>query len=78
VIAVGGFRNGGQELTILAVQAAMMIQNMIIVGDNRPTAHFGGSGWSGHPGGIEQDSVGLETVRHLGKRVAEVAVTMQR
>ncbi|MBA4395018.1 MAG: flavodoxin family protein [Desulfobacca sp.] len=76
VIAVGGFRNGGQELTIQTVQAAMLIQNMIIVGDNRPTAHFGGTAWSAHPGGIEQDTVGLDTVRNLGKRVAEVAAKM--
>ncbi|MFH0786922.1 MAG: flavodoxin family protein [Pseudomonadota bacterium] len=76
VIAVGGFRNGGQELTIQAVQAAMLIHNMVVVGDSRPTAHFGGAAWSAHPGGITEDTVGLDTARNLGKRVAEVALKM--
>lgn len=78
VIAVGGFRNGGQEQTIQAVQSAMLIQNMIVVGDSRPTAHFGGTAWSAHPGGSDQDQVGLETVRNLGQRVAEVALMVHR
>lgn len=75
-LAVGGFRNGGQEQTVQTIQAAMLIQNMIIVGDSRPTAHFGGTAWSAHPGGIDQDTVGLDTCRNLGKRVAEVAAKM--
>ena len=51
VIAVGGVRNGGQSLTIQAVQAALLVQDMVIVSDGRPTAHFGGTVWSGHPDG---------------------------
>lgn len=73
VIAVGGFRNGGQETTIQAVQSAMLIQDMIVVGDGRPGAHFGGTMWSAHPDGIEKDDFGLNTVQNLGRRVAEVA-----
>ena len=73
VLTVGGFRSGGQEITIQSVQAAMLVQDMIIVGDGKPFAHFGGTLWSGHPEGIAQDAFGLETARNLGKRVAEVA-----
>jgi len=75
-VAVGGFRNGGQEAVIQSVHAIMLVQDMIVVGDGRPGAHFGGTTWSGHPEGIEHDAAGLETVRSLGRRVAEVALKM--
>jgi multimeric flavodoxin WrbA len=78
VIAVGGFRNGGQELTIQSVQAAMLVQDMVVVSEGRPTSHYGATLWSGHPDGIEKDMFGLETARSLGKRVAEVAAKMHR
>jgi len=78
VIAVGGFRNGGQELTIQAVQAAMLAQDMVVVSEGRPTSHYGATLWSGHPDGIEKDTFGLETARNLGKRVAEVAAMMHQ
>lgn len=77
VIAVGGFRNGGQETAIHTVHAAMLIQDMIIVGDGFDTFHFGGMVWSGHPGGHENDGTGLASARNLGKRVAEVAGRMR-
>ena len=75
-IAVGGIRNGGQELTIQAVHAAMLVQDMVVVSEGRPTSHYGATLWSGHPEGIEKDTFGLETARNLGKRVAEVAARM--
>jgi len=73
-IAVGGFRNGGQEAVIQSVHAVMLVQDMIVVGDGKPGAHFGGTMWSGHPEGIDNDQPGLETVQSLGRRVAEVAL----
>jgi multimeric flavodoxin WrbA len=78
VIAVGGFRSGGQELTIQSVHAAMLVQDMVVVSEGKPTSHYGATLWSGHPDGIEKDTFGLETARNLGKRVAEVAVKMHR
>jgi multimeric flavodoxin WrbA len=75
-IAVGGIRNGGQELAIQAVQAAMLVQDMVVVSEGRPTSHYGATLWSGHPDGIEKDVFGLETARNLGKRVTEVAARM--
>lgn len=75
VLTVGGSRNGGQELTIQAVHAAMMIHDMIIVGDGN---HFGGTGWSNHPDGYEGDDTGVETARLTGKRMAEVLGLMSR
>jgi multimeric flavodoxin WrbA len=73
VLAIGGIRNGGQELTIQAVQAAMLCHDMVVVGDGQPTAHFGAALWSGSPGGIIGDDPGLQTARNLGRRVAEIA-----
>ncbi len=78
VIAVGGVRNGGQELAIQAVQSAMLVQDMIVVSEGKPTSHFGATLWSGHPDGIEKDSFGLETAQSLGRRVAEVALKIHR
>ncbi|MBN2563287.1 MAG: flavodoxin family protein [Phycisphaerae bacterium] len=76
VFAVGGVRNGGQELTIQAVRSAMLCHDMICVSEGKPTAHLGGTVHSGHEGGVEADTFGLETVRNLGRRVAEVALML--
>jgi multimeric flavodoxin WrbA len=73
VIAVGGARNGGQELTVRSVQVALMSQQMIVVGDAPPSGHWGGTAWSGTEGGVEKDEFGLSTARNLGRRIAGVA-----
>ncbi len=73
-VAVGGARNGGQELTLQAIHSALLCQEMIIVGDGRPTAHAGGAVWNPGTDDISDDEVGLATVRNLGRRVAEVAL----
>lgn len=77
VLAVGGVRNGGQELTMQAVQAACLCHDMICVSDGRETAHFGAALWSGGPDGLENDAIGLETTRNLGRRVAELACRLK-
>ena len=73
VLAVAGGRNGGQEITIQSVHAALLGQDMIIVGDGKPTSHLGATLWSGAKGGITADKIGLATAKNLGRRVAEVA-----
>ena len=73
-VAVGGARNGGQELTIRSVQTALMGQEMIIVGDGQPTGHWGGTVWSGCEGGVSNDEFGLSTAKNLGRRVAQLAL----
>ena len=73
VLAVGACRNGGQEITIQSVHAALLGQDMILVGDGKPTSHLGATLWSGAKGGITADKIGLATARNLGRRVAEVA-----
>lgn len=76
-IAVGGVRNGGQETTIQAIHAAMLIQDMVVVGDGVTTMHYGGTVWSGHPDGFAQDLNGLESVCNLGRRVAGLALKLR-
>jgi multimeric flavodoxin WrbA len=74
VVAVGGVRNGGQELTIQSIQAALMCQEMLVVGDGRPTAHTGATLWNSGKDDLSEDEFGLGTARNLGRRVAEVAL----
>ena len=74
VLAVGGARNGGQELTIQSVQAALLCQEMIIVGDARPGARIGATIWNDGKGEVTRDEFGMTTARNLGRRVAEVAL----
>ena len=76
VVAVGGVRNGGQELAIESVQAALFCQEMILVGDGRPTAHTGATLLNQNDD-ISQDEFGLSTARNLGRRVAEVALALR-
>jgi multimeric flavodoxin WrbA len=74
VLAVGGARNGGQELTIQSIQTALFCQEMIVVGESRPTAHFGPGVWNNKSfDGVTNDEVGMGAVKNLGRRVARVA-----
>jgi multimeric flavodoxin WrbA len=75
VLAVGGVRNGGQELAIAGVQAALMCQEMLVVGDGRPTAHTGAT-LVNTGDSIADDEFGLQTARNLGRHVAEVALQL--
>ena len=74
VIAVGGSRNGGQELTIQGVHAAMMIHGMILVGDGE---HFGSAAWSNHPDGYQEDTTGIASATDLGRHMAAIARMMK-
>jgi multimeric flavodoxin WrbA len=83
VLAVGGGRNGGVELTVRSVQVCLMSQQMIVVGDGLPTGHWGGTVWAGSPAAkvgsttdVTRDEEGMATVKNLGRRVAEVALRL--
>jgi multimeric flavodoxin WrbA len=73
-LAVGGVRSGGQELAIQNVQAALYCQEMLVVGDGRPTGHFGARLWNPGTDDISGDEFGVATARNLGRHVAEVAL----
>jgi len=72
VLAVGGARNGGQELTIKSVQTALLCQNMIVVGEAKPSCHTGAAVWNNGEHFLK-DEVNKATASSLGRRVAEVA-----
>ena len=73
-LAVGGMRNGGQEITLQAVRTVLLCHDMICVSEGKDTAHFGATLVSGGEGGIEADTFGLKTARNLGRRVAQLAL----
>lgn len=72
VLAVGGFRNGGQELVIEQIHSIMLCFGMIPVG-GRPPAFQGATVLAANDD-IGQDALGLDTARKLGIRVAEAAL----
>jgi multimeric flavodoxin WrbA len=75
-LAVGAARNGGQELTLQTIHAAMLCQDMIIVSEGKPTSRLGGILVSTKDD-ISSDSAGLATAQGLGRRVAEVASALR-
>jgi multimeric flavodoxin WrbA len=74
VVAVGAFRNGGQELTIEQIQAILLCYGMIPVGGHAPA--FQGATLLSTNDSIAQDDLGLKTAAQLGKHVSEVALKM--
>lgn len=76
-VAVGAARNGGQELTLQTVHAAMLCHDMILVSEGRPTARLGGILVSVKDD-VSQDQTGMATARSLGRRVAEVALLLRK
>ncbi len=73
VVAVGGSRNGGQEVTIRSVQDSLFCYDMVLVGTGR---RFGAAIWS--KGGASNDKEGLAEAKKLGRRVAETAVRIRK
>lgn len=71
-IAVGGSRNGGQDLTLMNIHAAFMIHDMLVISDGSPTAHFGGTGWERAPETPAKDQLSLDTMKNTGYRMAEM------
>jgi len=76
VLAVGGTRNGGQELAIQSILPALLCQEMIVVGNGRPQPRTGATLWNSGADGITKDEIGIATAKSLGRRVAEVALKL--
>ncbi|MBN2508391.1 MAG: flavodoxin family protein [Verrucomicrobia bacterium] len=72
-VAVGAFRNGGQELVIEQIHTAMLCFGMIPVGGHPPA--FQGATLLSVKDSIAQDDLGLKTAAQLGKRIGELALT---
>jgi len=76
VIAVGGARNGGQLLAVESVQGALYCQEMIVVGAGPPTTRCGAAVWSQKDKDVTEDEAGMQAVRDVGRRVAELALRL--
>ena len=74
-IAVGGGRNTGVELILQQLIMFMLSQEMLLVGDGNPGDHWGGTMQS-QGDDLSKDEGSLNTVRGVGKRVAEIALRM--
>jgi multimeric flavodoxin WrbA len=74
-IAVGAGRNTGVELILQQLIMFMLSQEMIVVGDGKPGDHWGGTMQS-QGDDLSKDEGSLNTVRGVGKRVAEIALRM--
>ncbi|MHC4581439.1 MAG: flavodoxin family protein [Planctomycetota bacterium] len=75
VLAVGAYRNGGQELVIEQIQSVLLCHEMMIVG-GKPGAHQGATLWNLAKDDITKDEFGMDTARKLGIRVAEAAIQL--
>ncbi|NQT86202.1 flavodoxin family protein [bacterium] len=75
IVAVGGARNGGQELTIQSIQAALLSHEMLVVGTSRPTGRIGAALWN-QGDDISGDGFGLACAKDLGRHVAQVALRL--
>ncbi|MFX0029092.1 MAG: flavodoxin family protein [Candidatus Hermodarchaeota archaeon] len=72
-LAVGGDRNGGQELAIRSILDFFQQNHIISVSGGAFGANLGASLWSKDLGskGIESDKEGLKSIRKVIKRMAE-------
>jgi len=66
-IACGGFRNGGQELTLQCMHTFFLQQDMYAIADGPGFSHSGAA----IVGRAQGDEVGLRTVDNLARRVAQ-------
>ncbi|MBN2048677.1 MAG: flavodoxin family protein [Anaerolineaceae bacterium] len=64
-IACGGFRNGGQELTLQAMHTYFLQQDMLAAADGPNLSHSGAA----IVGSAAEDRIGLITVDHLVDKI---------
>lgn len=77
-IAVGGMRNGGVETTLQTITNHFLSMGSVISSGGF-FAYNGGSVWSNDQKakGAEADTVGMETVRIVARKIATLAVLMK-
>jgi multimeric flavodoxin WrbA len=86
-VAVGAGRQGGHEATIMDIFRSCMVQDMIVVGnersENATTCYWGAAGLRGYPDlvpstdpkaitAVSEDTVGMESCKCYGRRVAKI------
>jgi multimeric flavodoxin WrbA len=73
-LAVGAARNGGQEYVLESIHRTLLCHEMMIVGDGRPTGHFGATLWNPGTDDISGDEIGIKTAQNLGRHIATLAL----
>jgi len=73
-IACGGFRNGGQELTLQSMHTFFLQQDMLVIADGPRFSHSGAA----IVGTASEDEVGLRTVTNLADRLMQALETRAR
>ena len=66
-IACGGFRNGGQELTLQCMHTYFLQQDMYAIADGPRFSHSGAA----IVGQAETDTLGLQTIQNLAERMVK-------
>ena len=66
-IACGGFRNGGQELTLQCMHTYFLQQDMQAIADGPRFSHSGAA----IVGKAEEDTIGLQTIRNLVDKIVK-------
>jgi multimeric flavodoxin WrbA len=67
-IACGGFRNGGQELTLQCMHTFFLQQDMYAIADGPRFSHSGAT----IVGKAEEDDIGLQTIRNLTDKITGI------
>lgn len=75
-LAVGAARNGGQEFVLASICRTLMCHEMLIVGDGRPTGHYGATLWNPGTDDISGDEFGIKTAQNLGRHIAQMALRL--
>ncbi len=71
-IACGGFRNGGQELTLQCMHTYFLQQDMQVVADGPRFSHSGAA----IVGRADEDRLGLQTVEFLVRRMVKALLSL--
>jgi multimeric flavodoxin WrbA len=66
-IACGGFRNGGQELTLQCMHTFFLQHDMLAISDGPRFSHSGAA----VVGQAAEDAIGLQTVQNLAERMVK-------
>jgi multimeric flavodoxin WrbA len=71
-IACGGFRNGGQELTLQSMHTYLLQQDIYAIADGPGYSHSGAA----IVGRASEDQIGLQTVENMALRMARAVRQM--
>ena len=73
-IACGGFRNGGQELTLQCMHTFFLQQDMYAIADGPPFSHSGAA----VSGRATEDDLGIRTAENVARRMIQALGRLAR